>query len=165
VIERPVGRDLTRAELRGVARRLAAQTDVWSDLIRHDPGRRHYEELIRDRHLGAWLICWMDDHDTGFHDHDVSAGAVAVVAGAVREERFAVGGVTIDRTVAAGGDFDFGPDTIHRVRHTGTEPAVTLHLYSPPLWRMGAYLVDEDGSLRRRSISAAEELRPLENAA
>jgi len=165
VIERPLHRDLTRAELRTLARRLAGRTELWENLIHHDPGQRHYEELIRDRHLGAWLICWMDDHDTGFHDHDVSAGAVAVVRGAVREERLTVGAATIDRSVGAGGGFDFGPDTIHRVRHTGDEPAVTLHLYSPPLWRMGAYLIDDEGSLRRRSISAAEELRPLEAAA
>jgi hypothetical protein len=165
MIDRPLDRDLTRAELRTLARRLAGRAELWQERIHHDPGRRHYEELIRDRHLGAWLICWMDDHDTGFHDHDVSAGAVAVVTGAVREERLTVGAATIDRVVRAGGGFDFGPDTIHRVRHAGDVPAVTLHLYSPPLWRMGAYLIDEAGTLRRRSISAAEELRPLEEAA
>ena len=31
--------------------------------------------------MTVWLICWMDGHDTGFHDHDGAAGAVAVVAG------------------------------------------------------------------------------------
>ena len=40
-----------------------------------------YEELRRDDDVAVWLICWMDDHDTGFHDHDLSRGAVAVVAG------------------------------------------------------------------------------------
>jgi hypothetical protein len=30
---------------------------------------------------------------------------------------------------------------------------------------MGAYEVDADGTLRRRSISSAEELRPVESAA
>ena len=56
------------------------------------PSQRVYEELLSDEHVTAWLICWMDDHDTGFHDHDVSAGAVAVVGGRVREERLAIGG-------------------------------------------------------------------------
>ena len=39
---------------------------------------------------------------------------------------------------------------------------MTLHAYSPPLWRMGAYLVEPDGALRRFSVSYAEELRPLD---
>ena len=45
--------------------------------------------------------------------------------------------------------------------HAGAEPAVTLHAYSPPLWRMGAYEIAPTGELRRHSVSYAEELRPL----
>ena len=41
--------------------------------------------------------------------------------------------------------------------------AVSIHAYSPPLWRLGSYTVGADGSLRRRSISYAEELRPAES--
>jgi hypothetical protein len=104
----------------------------------------------------------MDDHDTGFHDHDLSAGAVAVAAGAVREERLVLGGPPATRIASAGEVFTFGPSDIHRVSHAGGEPAVTLHAYSPPLWRMGAYEVLPTGELRRWSLSYAEELRPIE---
>jgi hypothetical protein len=45
----------------------------------------------------------MNDHDTGYHDHDLSSGAVAVTAGAVREERLVLGGPPAARTVSAGG--------------------------------------------------------------
>ena len=38
---------------------------------------------------------------------------------------------------------------------------MTLHAYSPPLWRMGAYEVLPSGELRRWSLSYAEELRPI----
>jgi hypothetical protein len=54
---------------------------------------------LSDEHLTAWLICWMDDHDTGFHDHDISAGAVAVVSGRVREERLTIDGPPRDRSL------------------------------------------------------------------
>ena len=50
----------------------------------------------------AWLICWSDDHDTGFHDHDLSSGAVAVVAGTVAEDRLALGGPPVTREFGAG---------------------------------------------------------------
>ena len=61
---------------------LAERPELWITWSSHDSTQRVYEELLSDEHLTAWLICWMDDHDTGFHDHDVSAGAVAVVSGA-----------------------------------------------------------------------------------
>jgi hypothetical protein len=47
------------------------------------------------------------------------------------------------------------------VCHTGAEPAVTIHAYSPPLWRMGAYEIQPEGRLLRHSVSYAEELRPI----
>ena len=50
-------------------------------------------ELIRDdEHVNAWLICWSEDPDTGFHDHDLSAAAIRVIDGQVREDRMRLGG-------------------------------------------------------------------------
>ena len=111
-------------------RRLADWPELWIDAVRHDPGQRHYTELLSDDHLTVWLVCWMDDHDTGFHDHDVSAAAVAVVGGKVREERLTLEAPTLDRVFGSGEVFDFSPADIHRVRHAGRDPAVTLHVYS-----------------------------------
>jgi hypothetical protein len=165
VIARPRDRDLERPELEDVVARLAARADLWAHLVRHDPGERVYEELLRDNHLAAWLICWMEDHDTGFHDHDRSAGAVAVAQGAVIEDRLLLGQPPPSRTYGAGRAFSFAASDIHRVRHGGAGPAVTIHAYSPPLWRMGAYEIRPGGELRRHSISYAEELRPLAEAA
>ena len=39
--------------------------------------------------------------------------------------------------------------------------SVSVHAYSPPLWRMGQYAVTGTGLLRRMSVSYAEELRPV----
>jgi predicted metal-dependent enzyme (double-stranded beta helix superfamily) len=166
-LARPTGRDLTGEELRAVASQLAAQPQRWAAHVHHDPAQRTYEQLLRDEHLDVWLICWSEDHDTGFHDHDLSAGAVAVIAGAVREERLALGrpaSAPIARTVRAGASFAFGASDIHRVLHAGDEPAVTIHAYSPPLVRMGAYVVEPDGQLRRHAVSYEDELRPLDSA-
>ena len=132
--------------------------------MRHDADQRHYEEILRDEHVSVWLINWTDEQDTGFHDHDVSSGAVAVVEGTLVEERLRVGGPPTHDEFSAGEVFDFTAEEIHRVFHAGGLPAVTLHAYSPPLWRMGAYLVEPDGRLRRFSVSYAEELRPLDEA-
>ncbi|HEX3909834.1 MAG TPA: cysteine dioxygenase family protein [Solirubrobacteraceae bacterium] len=158
-VPRPRRRDLSAPELEVFVRELADRPELWIELVRHDAGRRVYEELLSDEHLTAWLICWMDDQDTGYHDHDVSAGAVAVVSGHVREERLRIGGEPGVRSFAAGEAFHFSSSDIHRVRHGGGDPAVTLHVYSPPLARMGAYEIGEDGVLVRRTQNSSQELR------
>ncbi len=163
-VPRPRGRDLSGPELETFVAELADRPELWIHLVKHDSSQRVYEELLSDDHVTAWLICWMDDHDTGFHDHDVSAGAVAVVSGAVCEQRLTIDGPPRDRRFATGDTFHFTPADIHRVRHGGGDPAVTLHVYSPPLDRMGAYVVGDDGVLARQSVSSTEELRPLEPA-
>ena len=161
-VERKVEEFLDQAspdELETFVRELADRPELWIDFVRHDATQRVYQELLSDEHLTAWLICWMDDHDTGFHDHDVSAGAVAVVGGRVREERLTIGGPPCSRSFTAGEAFHFSPSDIHRVRHGGSDPAVTLHVYSPPLARMGAYEIDDEGVLARRPMLSSEELR------
>jgi predicted metal-dependent enzyme (double-stranded beta helix superfamily) len=160
LVPRARNRDLSGAELESFVRELADRPELWIDFVRHDASQRVYEELLSDAHVTAWLICWMDDQDTGFHDHDVSAGAVAVVSGNVREERLAIGGRPSARGFAAGEAFHFSASDIHRVRHRGSDPAVTLHVYSPPLARMGAYTIGDDGVLARSTMSSSQELRP-----
>ena len=160
----PLDRELTADELLSLAAEIAADRERWEALVRHDPGRRTYEELRVDAPVGVWVISWLHDHDTGFHDHDVSAGAVHVVQGAIKHERLAIGADPEVEIYRAGDAFFFDASEVHRMSHWGDDPAVTLHLYSPPLWRMGAYAVDPHGVLHRHSISYAEELRPVEPA-
>jgi predicted metal-dependent enzyme (double-stranded beta helix superfamily) len=152
---------MTREELRTLVETLAARPEEWREHVHHDPERRSYAEILRDDDVSVWVLCWGAEQDTGFHDHDRSSGAVAVVSGAVREERLALGGGTVGRVVPAGESFDFGPEDIHRVMHDGAEPAVSLHAYSPPLEAMGAYLVEPSGVLRRFVQPASDELAPL----
>jgi predicted metal-dependent enzyme (double-stranded beta helix superfamily) len=166
-VVRPSGSDLTNEQLLAVANEIAARPGLWSERVSHDRSQRTYAQLLRDEHVDVWLICWSEDHDTGFHDHDLSAGAVAVVAGSVREERLVLGrpiDSPITRTVSAGSSFDFGASDIHRVLHAGGDPAVTIHAYSPPLVRMGSYAIEPNGQLRRHAVSYETELRQLDVA-
>jgi predicted metal-dependent enzyme (double-stranded beta helix superfamily) len=152
---------LTTYELQALARELRSRRDVWEPLVRHTPEERHYELLRHDDQVTAWVISWMDGHDTGFHDHDVSAGALAVARGKIREERLRLGTAPTSRLLVAGDVADFSASEIHRVSHEPGEPAVTIHVYSPPLRGMGAYLVEPDGSLWRESLPYTDELSRL----
>ena len=92
---------LGRAELRRIVTGLAADPSGWSHLVRHDPAQRVFECLRLDDQVEIWLICWMPGHDTGFHDHDLSSGAVVVAQGAVVEERLRLGGAAVGAALRA----------------------------------------------------------------
>jgi hypothetical protein len=153
------GRVLSTQELRQWASELAARPELWEHLVRHDTGKRHYASLYRDGDIDVWVLCWNVQDDTGWHDHDVSSGAVAVTRGAVSEATPRMGGEPVTRVVPAGRTFAFGPDHIHRMAGA-VDGSVTIHAYSPPLWRMGQYSISAAGVLRRRAVSYADELRP-----
>jgi predicted metal-dependent enzyme (double-stranded beta helix superfamily) len=158
------GRDLDRGELAALVRRVGERPELWRGHVAFDDDERHYVCLHRDAHLDVWVLCWTPANDTGWHDHDTSSGAVAVVAGSLLEQQLAVGLPELRRQVDEGEVFDFGPDRIHRMSGVAAG-SVSIHAYSPPLWRLGQYTVDVAGALRRTSVSYAEELRPLEEPA
>jgi hypothetical protein len=157
----PPDADLERDALDGLATALGRERRLWEGLVRHVPEERYFVELFRDVHLDVWLICWVNQQDTGFHDHDVSSGAVFVCDGVLAEDRLRhERGVLRIRTREhpAGGSFHFDASYVHRMRHIGGELATSIHCYSPALWRLGHYDLDDDGNLTRSSITYADEM-------
>ena len=155
-----IDRELTPEQLRAAAAAVARSDEV-RDFVLETTASRAYRELFASEHVSGWVIRWGETADTGFHDHDASAGAVYVLDGQVREERLAIGSESRPRTYGPGESFAFEAADIHCVSHAGDSPALTVHLYSPPLRQMGAYLIERSGLLRRLTISHEEELRPL----
>jgi hypothetical protein len=156
-------RNLGSAELQALVNRMAAQPELWRDQVAFSDARRHFVSLYRDEYVDVWLLCWTCASDTGFHDHDISSGAVRVLDGALGESTPRIGGEAAVRVVPAGESFSFGPEHIHRL--TGQQDgSVSIHAYSPPLWRLGQYSIDGEGVMRRVSVSYADELRPLDSA-
>ena len=161
----PGDRPLERDELRRLADALAARRDLWEPHIDPHATERSYTCLHRDAHLDVWAIFWLPENDTGWHDHDTSSGAVHVVDGALEEHALLV--AAPERRTA------YGARSVVHVRPVAHPPAherrrraaVSIHTYSPPLWRLGQYSVDPDGALHRLSVSYADELRPLEHDA
>jgi hypothetical protein len=154
-------RPLDMHELRRLVDGLAEHPDLWRHEVEFDGERRHFVSLHRDEYVDVWLICWSPINDTGWHDHDISCGAVRVVRGALRETNPSLGGQHATAVMGSGESFCFGPDHIHRLSGVDGQ-AVSIHAYSPPLWRLGQYTVSETGVMRRMSVSYADELRPLD---
>jgi predicted metal-dependent enzyme (double-stranded beta helix superfamily) len=154
--------DLDRPTLARLAADVRAEEALWRDHVRISSDERHYVQLYRDPNVDIWLICWIDGQDTGYHDHDRSQGAVIVCEGAVFEDYFHrdEDGWIREQTNRheTGGAFDFDASYIHGVRFAAGAPAVSIHCYSPALWRMGHYEPDPTGILRRVSMTYADEL-------
>jgi hypothetical protein len=152
---------MDKHELRRLVDDLARRPELWRDRLSFSDSERHYESLYRDDHVDVWLLCWTPRNDTGWHDHDLSAGAVRVVRGTLVEHNPRIGGDHVEVAVAEGESFAFGPEHIHRLTG-GTGQSVSIHAYSPPLSRLGQYAIDDDGVMRRVPVSYADELRPIE---
>ena len=160
-IDLPAGRPLERAELIRLAEYVARREELWTPHLDVGATHRTYASLHRDADVDIWAIFWRPENDTGWHDHDTSSGAVHVISGALQEHGLLVARPERRIRYGAGASFSFGPSHIHRLT-CAESSAVSIHAYSPPLWRLGQYTVDGDGALHRVSVSYADELRPLE---
>ncbi len=120
--------------LEEIARGLAERPEEWLHRVRLSADGRWYERLHHDDDHEVWLISWLPGQATGFHDHGESEGAFAVVLGSLEEREPGAA-----RTVAAGDSWVFGRDYVHDVRNASAAPAVSVHVYSPPLSTMRRY--------------------------
>lgn len=122
---------------------LAENWDAWLPRVRLSAQGRWYERLHRDDERELWLISWLPGQTTGLHDHGGSRGAFAVALGSLQERDLG----TV-RDVSSGESRAFGADYVHEVRNMSAAPAVSVHVYSPPLTAMNRYDL-HDGRLVR----------------
>jgi cysteine dioxygenase len=140
------------AELAAVVGRLQVSCADLDEFIRFN--RDGYRRNLV--HAGAWyhvlVLCWRNGQRSPIHDHAGSNCCVRVLRGTLTETRFefapnghvkAIGSRDFPRgAVVASEDLD-----LHQVSNlqTGTADLVTLHVYSPPLMRMGTYSLTDAG--------------------
>src|SRR6266576_7065972 len=96
-------RCLEQRELAELVENLAGRRDLWSDQVTYAGGQRHYVSIHRDEYVDIWLICWSPGNDTGWHDHDISSGAVRVVRGALMASNPRIGGLHVQAVITEGG--------------------------------------------------------------
>jgi hypothetical protein len=156
-------RPFDRAELLRLVRSIGARPELWEHRLDPHATGRTYASLHRNAHVDLWAIFWHPENDTGWHDHDMSSGAVLVVHGALEESVLRIGGAESCRTHEARSGFSFAPTHIHRLS-CRVDRTVSIHAYSPPLWRLGQYTIGPNGTLLRMSVSYADELRPIDVA-
>ncbi len=140
------------ARLAERAQAVADRPEEWIHRVRLSTEGRWYTRLHTDAEHEIWLISWLPGQATGFHDHGGANGAFAVALGELAEHQ-----VSTSRTVEAGQVRGFGPGYVHDVRNDSAAPAISVHVYSPPLSAMRRYDLDEDGKLVEVASESAED--------
>ena len=125
-----------------------ASTPGWMERVRLRLERRWYERLYHDLDYDVWVISWLPEQSTGFHDHGESAGAFVVATGCLEEH---VPGESA-RLIGPGKPCAFGPGYAHDVRNSSSAPAISIHAYSPPLSEMNGYELDGSELVRREEV-------------
>ena len=154
-----------------LAAALAAASDRWLDLVRYRPQSR-WTRLLQQADAAAllhpdlhrdlvgvqiWVLSWLPGQGTPLHDHGRSGGAFAVVRGALTERVVGTGPAGVHESstwLGVGRLRQFGAHYVHQVRNEDTEPAVSVHVYTPALREMNTYDV-RDGELLRTGTERA----------
>lgn len=144
---------------------VAADPRLWESCVRHEPDSRWYGSLYRDDVVDLWLLTWQQDNSTDLHDHGGSSGAFRVLSGALTEFRPVPGphGTVLGRNARSAGEtVAFGPRLVHDVHNVDHIPAVSLHVYSPPLTSMTYYEIGDDPAGNRLAPRHTEpvDVRP-----
>jgi cysteine dioxygenase len=98
-----------------------------------------------------WVMCWRNGQRSPIHDHKGSSCGVRVLQGTVTETHFefAPNGhvkATFSRDLLPGdvcGTEDFDVHQISNLQ-AGDADLITLHVYSPPLVKMGTYSLTDN---------------------
>ncbi len=137
-------------ELTALLRRLDLSDDDLAGFLRFDD--RHYQRsLVRaGRWYHLWVLCWKNGQRSPIHDHTGSTCGVRVLRGTATVTRFET---APNGHVKATGSEDFPVGSVlanrdgdmHQVSNLQAASAelITLHVYSPPLLRMGTYSILE----------------------
>ena len=132
---------------------VAANRQLWEELVVEDPGQRWYLPLHRSQTCDLWLLAWQPEQDTDWHDHGGSSGSFCVADGVLLEQLRTGGGHRVrTRRLSENERISFGPAHVHNVSHYGTAPAVSIHAYSPPLVTMTYYELTPGGLVANETV-------------
>jgi len=132
---------------------VAANRELWQDLVVEDPDHRWYLPLHRSEICDVWLLAWLPGQDTDWHDHGGSSGSLCVADGVLLEQLRTGGGHRVrTRRLSASERIFFGPAHVHNVSHSGVAPAVSIHAYSPPLTTMTYYELTPVGLVANETV-------------
>jgi mannose-6-phosphate isomerase-like protein (cupin superfamily) len=118
-----------------------------------EAGVRRWRLLARTDDFDAWVIAWPQGGRVELHDHGPSRGALVVLEGSLVESvpwRDDGGMLTLARNlVRPGRILRLDAGHVHDVTNESRQPALSVHVYAPPLAAMTHYDIVGNRLLRR----------------
>ncbi len=142
--------------LRRLVLKVAAQPARWRDLVAYRQTERYWVRLNSPADIDIWLLTRLPSQGTELHDHGDSAAAFVVVGGTLTEARVRDGRDVHDTRLHVGHAQTVERGVVHDVRNTSSEPAVSIHAYSPRLTSMTFYDVAPDRLEPNRTVETDE---------
>ena len=126
---------LSRHALHATARDRADLLAIAASLAVPRAGERCWLRVAATDWFDAWLISWGAGSAIEPHDHGASAGALQVVRGCLLELSRDRGSTLTStaRELGAGAAIEVPRGRVHQLENPGPDPALSLHVYSPPL--------------------------------
>jgi cysteine dioxygenase len=112
-------------------------------------------------------LCWSPEKESAIHDHPADGCWMKVLQGEAQECRYRKVG---DGTLVCYQDVTVQKDDVvfiedaqgyHKIGNPGRQPAVTLHLYSPPIQRCQTWASETDSPHEARMWNYSEYGRKL----
>jgi len=144
---------------------VAAQVRSGEIFVPTASGERWDLSVVGDDEVEIWVVSWPPGFRTELHDHGPAAGAFVVTSGSLTEGVWdPIAGRRVESRIGTGSASAFAPGHVHDVANHGTEPAVTVNAYSPPLAEAAYYDVHRQRLRRfaaaRRTDGAEAPLEP-----
>ena len=144
-----VRQPLSRSRMKEIAREVAGSPGAWERLVRMDPDNRWHQRLYSAADYDVWLESWLPGQTTGWHDHAGTSGVLVVARGELEERVSVLNGVfTQVRHVPEGVARRMGRRQVHNLANASLAPAVSIHVYSPPLGATRGYEIGAMGLMR-----------------
>lgn len=144
--ESPIASDTaTQSELAACLSGLSPDWQLLAPFIKFDGTRYARHRLFASERWEALVLCWLPGQCTLAHDHGASWGISSPIFGTLTETQYRLAGeeLPLEPIVTAhvmkGNVSIEAADTVHAVVNASELPAVSIHLYSPPLAHFTAY--------------------------
>src|SRR5262245_5078689 len=138
------------AELESWLHRTKVTLDDVRPFLRFDPAHYVRNLMYAGPSYQALVLCWHSGQRSPIHDHRGSSCAVKVLAGVATETTFARAAngmiyATGSRQLVAGHTCATQDSDVHQISNLQPDrhDLVSLHIYSPPLYRMNMYSLEE----------------------
>jgi cysteine dioxygenase len=132
-----------RAAIHSALNRTVVTPSELSTFALFDPRLPYTRNLVAtdNTHYTLLILCWNVDKESPIHDHPCDGCFIKALQGKIRESRYVKDAspesdqlVLFQETIVHSGAVTYMDDFVgyHKVGCAGTEPAITLHLYTPP---------------------------------